>query len=116
MSSYPSPFSSSDLSSLSSMSSQAPSVAGSPSPDAQSAKRSLDEEPEQRDHEQQQAPKRRRTSKEPKPRTTEYLDLDHPDCETLHADQILHLLKYLRNKRKIVVVAGAGISVSSGST
>lgn len=59
-------------------------------------------------------PKRRRV--EPKPRTTEYLDLrasfeqNKKDEETLD-----RLTAVLRKKRKIVVIAGAGISVSAGS-
>jgi hypothetical protein len=60
-------------------------------------------------------PKRRRT--EPKPRTTSYLDLtkDAIHIATEQKAQLDVLLKVLRKRRKIVVVAGAGISVSAGS-
>ena len=61
--------------------------------------------------------KRRRTSYEPKPRTTEHLSLPEDLAELNPADkeQLDKLLKVLHKKRKIVVVAGAGISVSAGS-
>ncbi|KFY99717.1 hypothetical protein V498_00561 [Pseudogymnoascus sp. VKM F-4517 (FW-2822)] len=58
--------------------------------------------------------------KGPKERTTEYLDLhtldESSDQEKLANDdlQLQRLLKVLRTKRKIVVIAGAGISVSAG--
>ncbi len=65
-----------------------------------------------------QPPVKKRRITEPKPRTTEYLDLTRSSKE--HAlsqrKQLDLLLKVLRKKRKIVVVAGAGISVSAGST
>ncbi|KAF5669258.1 NAD-dependent histone deacetylase [Fusarium heterosporum] len=53
---------------------------------------------------------------QPKERTTEYLDLMKPDEELTDADhtQIKRLLDTLRKKKKIVVIAGAGISVSAG--
>ena len=51
------------------------------------------------------------------PRDTKRLDLqqlrEQPDGE--QAAQLDRLLKAIRTKRKIVVVAGAGISVSAGS-
>ena len=56
--------------------------------------------------------KKRKTA-EPKPRTTEYLDLSQSTKE--QQPQIDILLKALRKRRKIVVIAGAGISVSAGS-
>jgi 16S rRNA G1207 methylase RsmC len=99
------------------MSPQAPYVARSLSPESQSAKRSLEEEDSnQGDQEQQQAPKRRRTSPTPKPRTTEFLNLELAQAEALQSEQVARLMKILRTKQKIVVVAGAGISVSAGST
>lgn len=57
--------------------------------------------------------KKRRTV-EPKPRTTEYLDLR---CQSAiqQKTQLDILMKVLRKRRKIVVIAGAGISVSAGS-
>ncbi|KAI9815892.1 MAG: hypothetical protein M1832_005202 [Thelocarpon impressellum] len=68
-------------------------------------------------------PSKKRKIVVPKPRTTEYLDLRAPSLkagqptEGLSSSQRTHLdalLKVLRKKRKIVVVAGAGISVSAG--
>jgi len=60
--------------------------------------------------------KKRRTV-EPKPRTTEYLNLNTPNsqCATDQKAQLDILMKVLRKRRKIVVIAGAGISVSAGS-
>lgn len=62
-------------------------------------------------------PAKKRRIAEPKLRTTEYLDLkslseEHALSQKLQLDL---LLKVLRKRRKIVVVAGAGISVSAGS-
>jgi NAD+-dependent protein deacetylase SIR2 len=58
--------------------------------------------------------KRRKTER--KPRTTEYLDLragySHNEDDE---DLIERLTSTLRQKKKIVVIAGAGISVSAGS-
>lgn len=59
-------------------------------------------------------------STEPKPRTTEYLDLRNfgegsPEQIAQQDAQMKRLVRVLRGKRKIVVVAGAGISVSAGS-
>lgn len=66
-------------------------------------------------------PKKKRKVAQQKTRTTEYLDLrtvaeisqyqSSPNDEI----QLRRLLKALRNKQKIVVIAGAGISVSAGS-
>ncbi|EDO04138.1 hypothetical protein SS1G_06621 [Sclerotinia sclerotiorum 1980 UF-70] len=58
-------------------------------------------------------------STEPKARTTEYLDLrnfgEGSEEQILRQDaQMKRLVRVLRGKRKIVVVAGAGISVSAG--
>lgn len=58
-------------------------------------------------------PAKRRKVAERKPRSTEHLDLDNRD-EAGEA-QLDRLLSVLRRKKKIVVVAGAGISVSAGS-
>ncbi|MCJ1284724.1 hypothetical protein MMC26_004060 [Xylographa opegraphella] len=63
------------------------------------------------DTESPAAKKRRAT--EPKPRTTEHLDLSQGMKE--QQSQMDILLKVLRKRRKIVVIAGAGISVSAGS-
>lgn len=58
--------------------------------------------------------KRRKVEK--KPRTTEYLDLrtgyKHDDDDE---DLVDRLTSTLRQKKKIVIIAGAGISVSAGS-
>lgn len=61
-------------------------------------------------------PAKRRKVMQPKERTTEYLDLTKANNE-LTADessQLERLLTTLRKKKKIVVIAGAGISVSAG--
>ena len=61
----------------------------------------------------QRPAKRRRISEKPS-RTTEYLDLTKdlgPDEKT----QLERVLNVLHKRQKIVVVAGAGISVSAGS-
>ena len=60
------------------------------------------------------AKKRRITPRQE--RTTAYLDLMKPNEDFSHEDnfQMERLLTALRKKRKIVVVAGAGISVSAG--
>lgn len=62
-------------------------------------------------------PAKKRKITEIKPRTTEHLNLQSPPDElaTDQKSQLDLLLKILRNKRKIVVIAGAGISVSAGS-
>lgn len=59
---------------------------------------------------------RKRIRAEPKPRKTEYLDLQaHDDHSSLdQQSQFDTLLKVLRKRKKIVVIAGAGISVSAG--
>jgi len=67
-------------------------------------------------------PAKKRKIAEPKPRTTAYLDLRPVngaaagDVGDGQKPQLDLLLKVLRKKRKIVVIAGAGISVSAGST
>ncbi|EXJ58692.1 hypothetical protein A1O7_06121 [Cladophialophora yegresii CBS 114405] len=59
---------------------------------------------------------RKRRKLEPKIRTTQYLDLtsDTAQSEYDRREALDTLLKAVRNRRKIVVVAGAGISVSAG--
>ncbi|MCJ1312878.1 hypothetical protein MMC25_006554 [Agyrium rufum] len=61
-----------------------------------------------------QPKKRRRT--EPKPRTTEKLDLRAPNAVYTRETSpgLDRLLKVLQKRRKIVVIVGAGISVSAG--
>jgi NAD-dependent histone deacetylase SIR2 len=58
--------------------------------------------------------KRRRITAPPKPRTTEYIDLESRGPQDDAA--LDRLVLALRKKKKIVVIAGAGISVSAGST
>lgn len=61
-------------------------------------------------------PAKKRRIAPPKERTTEYLDLTKPDEEFNAEDnrQMERLLTALRKKKKVVVIAGAGISVSAG--
>ena len=69
-----------------------------------------------RDGGNEEPPKKKRKSVEAKPRTTVYLDLRSPQhaLEIDQSDQLALLLKVLRKRRKIVVIAGAGISTSAG--
>ncbi|KAK1915688.1 hypothetical protein P3342_003498 [Pyrenophora teres f. teres] len=59
-------------------------------------------------------PSKRRKMAEPKERTTEYLDLSTTEIHQDELPQLQRLLNVLHKKRKIVVIAGAGISVSAG--
>ncbi|KAI9706528.1 MAG: hypothetical protein M1836_003534 [Candelina mexicana] len=61
-------------------------------------------------------PAKKRKIAEPKPRTTRHLNLlaNTDPGEACQTSELGLLLKVLRKKRKIVVVAGAGISVSAG--
>ena len=68
------------------------------------------------DNEELPALKKRKKA-EPKPRTTQPLNLAR-DVDKVSVDQaheLERLLQVLRKRRKIVVIAGAGISVSAGS-
>ena len=69
-----------------------------------------------RDREDEDRPKKKRKSAEAKPRTTVHLDLRSPPrCPGEdQSEQLALLLKVLRKRRKIVVIAGAGISTSAG--
>ncbi|KAJ9134014.1 NAD-dependent protein deacetylase hst4 [Pleurostoma richardsiae] len=58
-------------------------------------------------------PAKRRRIAARKPRTTEHLDLEE-DRDRAAEARLDRLLSVLRKKKKIVVVAGAGISVSAG--
>jgi len=66
-------------------------------------------------------PAKRQKTMKPKELKTEYLDLSalnesSDEKEHKNEDQKLRrLMEALRSKRKIVVIAGAGISVSAGS-
>ncbi|KAF2859844.1 DHS-like NAD/FAD-binding domain-containing protein [Piedraia hortae CBS 480.64] len=60
-------------------------------------------------------PKKRRTvSRDRPPRTTEYLDLRRKEIEPCQQEQLDRLMEVLNKRQKIVVIAGAGISVSAG--
>ncbi|EEH40915.1 Sir2 family histone deacetylase Hst4 [Paracoccidioides lutzii Pb01] len=61
-------------------------------------------------------PTKERRKVEPKPRITKHLDLSllTQDCSASQTTELGLLLKALQKKRKIVVIAGAGISVSAG--
>jgi NAD-dependent SIR2 family protein deacetylase len=58
--------------------------------------------------------KRKLTPADPKERTTERLDLTNSEVDEEQQPQLQRLLNVLHKKRKIVVIAGAGISVSAG--
>jgi NAD+-dependent protein deacetylase SIR2 len=66
--------------------------------------------------EEDMPPARKRRKVEPKPRITQHLDLTSDASQSRYDQQtsLELLLKTLRKRRKIVVVAGAGISVSAG--
>ena len=75
-----------------------------------------------RDHEGAPPAKRRKTAAKAKDlKKTEYLDLralNNSGDESLHKKQepkLKKLVDALRNKKKIVVIAGAGISTTAGS-
>ena len=57
--------------------------------------------------------KRRRVAAPAKPRTTAYIDLENLGEE--EDGHLKRLMVALQKKKKIVVIAGAGISVSAGS-
>ena len=109
---------------LSSVGSRSPSLpADYPSPpssrasDSGSQKRAAQESTPDSDS----PPAKKQKHLQPKELKTEHLDLralNESHDESFHATEILKLeklLQILRNKRKIVVIAGAGISVSAGS-
>ena len=62
------------------------------------------------------APPRKRRKVEPRARTTQHLDLTSDDAQSEYDRQrsLELLLKAIHKRRKIVVIAGAGISVSAG--
>jgi NAD-dependent histone deacetylase SIR2 len=60
-------------------------------------------------------PAKKRKMSQPKPRITEHLHLETAKLKESEKEQLEKLLKVIYKKRKIVVVAGAGISVSAGS-
>lgn len=93
----------SDLSSPPASPRPPPGFYPSPPPSQDHEERSQDDRP----------PPRKRRRVEPKPRTTAHLDLSRDYAE--QQPQLDLLVKTLRGHRKIVVVAGAGISTSAGS-
>ncbi len=115
--------SSSDLSSdLSSVGSLSPPPVDYPSPissqDCSSSTSASQQPSRKRSREPDNVPSTKKRRKvEAKPRTTERLNLQLP-LEGLATDQTAQLnllLKVLQKRQKIVVIAGAGISVSAGS-
>lgn len=68
------------------------------------------------DSDDSQRPAKKRRTGTPKERTTEYLDLMKPEEEMTEGEraQLDRLKSELRKKKKIVVIAGAGMSVSAG--
>lgn len=59
-------------------------------------------------------PRKRRKLADPKERSADFLDLSGPTVADDELPQLQRLLSVLHKKRKIVVIAGAGISVSAG--
>ncbi|KJZ76680.1 hypothetical protein HIM_04016 [Hirsutella minnesotensis 3608] len=61
-------------------------------------------------------PVKKRRLAPPRDRSTTYLDLMKPDEDCTHEDKfhLQRLLSALKKKKKVVVIAGAGISVSAG--
>ena len=86
-------------------SSQSTSQSGSPAPDGTDSSIMSDKD-------SPPPTKRRRISKE---RTTGYLDLRRREVDPEQQPALDRLLKVLTKSQKVVVIAGAGISVSAGS-
>ncbi|KAI7930831.1 Sir2 family histone deacetylase Hst4 [Pyricularia oryzae] len=59
-------------------------------------------------------PAKRRKVQQKRERKTEYLDLDKTGDEGYQDELLARLTKVLRKKKRIVIIAGAGISVSAG--
>ena len=87
--------------------SQENSQSGSPAPDAVDSSMLSDKDGPP-------PAKRRRVG--PKERTTRSLDLRHENIKPDEQPQFDDMLRTLHKCQKIVVVAGAGISVAAGST
>ncbi|KAL8674543.1 MAG: hypothetical protein Q9168_001061 [Polycauliona sp. 1 TL-2023] len=110
---------SSDLSSVGSLSPPPPFDYPSP----QSSQETLSDHSEssqtckKRSHpSEEQEPSKKRRKADPKPRITQHLDF-HPRISPLSTDQksqLDTLYRVLSKRKKIVVIAGAGISVSAG--
>ncbi|EHK24532.1 uncharacterized protein TRIVIDRAFT_168419 [Trichoderma virens Gv29-8] len=104
---YPSPMSTTASGAQSPMRITATISLGQPIYDNDSSKSADDEQP----------PAKRRKVYQPKERTTEYLNyMNKEDKDMTEAEkaQEKRLIAALRKKKKIVVIAGAGISVSAG--
>ncbi|TKA71735.1 hypothetical protein B0A55_08534 [Friedmanniomyces simplex] len=82
--------------------SQQTSTSGSPTPDGMDS--GIDGRPA----------KRRRISRDPKHRTTEYLDLRSGTVSAQQQENLDRVLDALHKRRKIVAIAGAGMSKSAG--
>ena len=68
------------------------------------------------DHDGPPPAKKRRVQAPPRrPRMTRHLDLNEMDASEDCEIELGYLLRALRTRKKIVVIAGAGISVSAGS-
>jgi len=91
-------------------SSQLSSLGSTPSPDD-----SMHSAPQSTMGDDNSPPTKRRKLNEPKQHKTEYLDLSSGYASEDQTTQLERLLKVIHKKRKIVVIAGAGISVSAGS-
>lgn len=87
--------------------SQENSQSGSPAPDAVDSSMLSDKDGPP-------PAKRRRVG--PRERTTRTLDLRHENINADEKSQLDDMLRTLHKCQKIVVVAGAGISVAAGST
>lgn len=59
-------------------------------------------------------PAKRRKIQQKRERRTEYLDLDKTGDDAQHDQLLARLTNVLRKKKRIVIIAGAGISVSAG--
>ncbi|KAL9115486.1 MAG: hypothetical protein Q9227_000807 [Pyrenula ochraceoflavens] len=105
-----------DISDLSSELSSAPSSPVLPPDFLPTPASSQNAEKKPTDADSDMPPARKRRKIEPQPRSTQHLNL-RPNAQPSLSEQDVPLnllLKALRKRRKIVVIAGAGISVSAG--
>lgn len=111
---------SSELSSIGSTPSSPPSPYDYPSPissqDVNNDSSSQTSSRKRTPDETEAPPVTKRRKIEPKPRITQYLNLNIPLYGSTpdQSEQLALLTKLLRKRRKIVVIAGAGISTSAG--
>lgn len=113
---------SSELSSVASRSPSIPADYPTPSSSLSDASSLLSDAPEGLlDSDSPPPSKKRKIAQTPTPRETQYLDLialnDSTDdaYHKLQNPKLEKLMKVLHSKKRIVVIAGAGISVSAGS-